>query len=283
MATFTNQATLGYNGITINSNTVTGNLVEVLAVTKTAVGTTYSPNETVTYIISITNTGTVPFTNVTVTDDLGEYTFGSGSLIPLDYVDGSAVYYQNGVLQPAPTVTLTQPLTITGITVPAGGNAIIVYETQTNSFAPLAEGSTITNDATVTATGITTPLTDDETITIESEPILSITKTLNPINVTENSELTYTFTIQNTGNTEAIATDNIVITDTFNPILTGITVKVNDVVLPAANYTYNETTGEFATVAGAITVPSATFSQDPVTGAWITTPGVTTITVTGTV
>ncbi|MBQ2923859.1 MAG: DUF11 domain-containing protein [Tyzzerella sp.] len=283
MATFTNQATLAYNGITVNSNTVTGNLVEVLAVTKTAVGNEYSANDTVTYIVSITNSGTAPFTGVTVTDNLGAYSFDTTTLTPLDYVADSAVYYQNGILQPAPTVTSVNPLTFTGITVPAGGNAIIVYETRTNEFAPLPALSTITNVASVTAAGITTPLTDTETVTVIDEPVLSITKALNPVNVTENSELTYTFTIQNTGNSPAVATDNLVITDTFDPILAGIVVTVDGVTLPAASYTYNEATGEFATVPGAITVPAATFTQDPVTGNWITTPGVTTVTVTGTV
>ncbi|MBQ6902207.1 MAG: DUF11 domain-containing protein [Oscillospiraceae bacterium] len=283
MATFTNQATLAYNGITVNSNTVTGNLVEVLAVTKTAVGNEYSANDTVTYIVSITNSGTAPFTGVTVTDNLGAYSFDTTTLTPLDYVADSAVYYQNGILQPAPTVTSVNPLTFTGITVPAGGNAIIVYETRTNEFAPLPALSTITNVASVTAAGITTPLTDTETVTVIDEPVLSITKALNPVNVTENSELTYTFTIQNTGNSSAVATDNLVITDTFDPILAGIVVTVDGVTLPAESYTYNEATGEFATVPGAITVPAATFTQDPVTGNWITTPGVTTVTVTGTV
>ena len=283
MATFTNQATLAYNGITVNSNTVTGNLVEVLAVTKTAVGNEYSANDTVTYIVSITNSGTAPFTGVTVTDNLGAYSFDTTTLTPLDYVADSAVYYQNGILQPAPTVTSVNPLTFTGITVPAGGNAIIVYETRTNEFAPLPALSTITNVASVTAAGITTPLTDTETVTVIDEPVLSITKALNPVNVTENSELTYTFTIQNTGNSPAVATDNLVITDTFDPILAGIVVTVDGVTLPAESYTYNEATGEFATVPGAITVPAATFTQDPVTGNWITTPGVTTVTVTGTV
>ncbi|MBQ4544973.1 MAG: DUF11 domain-containing protein [Oscillospiraceae bacterium] len=283
MATFTNQATLAYNGITVNSNTVTGNLVEVLAVTKTAVGNEYSANDTVTYIVSITNSGTAPFTGVTVTDNLGAYSFDTTTLTPLDYVADSAVYYQNGILQPSPTVTSVNPLTFTGITVPAGGNAIIVYETRTNEFAPLPALSTITNVASVTAAGITTPLTDTETVTVIDEPVLSITKALNPVNVTENSELTYTFTIQNTGNSPAVATDNLVITDTFDPILTGIVVTVDGVTLPAESYTYNEATGEFATVPGAITVPAATFTQDPVTGNWITTPGVTTVTVTGTV
>lgn len=37
MASFTNFATLSYNGGTTNSNTVTGELLEALTVTKTAV------------------------------------------------------------------------------------------------------------------------------------------------------------------------------------------------------------------------------------------------------
>ena len=283
MAEFTNQATLSYNGNTVNSNIVTGNIVEVLSVTKTAVTDSYSSNEDVTYVISITNTGPTAITGMTVTDNLGESTFGEGTLTPLDYVDGSVLYYQNGVLQTSPTVSDTQPLTFTGITVPAGGNAILIYEALPNSFAPLSPGSTVVNEVSVTGGGITAPVTAEETIFVTNEPDLSITKSLSPVNVTENSELTYTFTIQNTGNREALATDNIVITDTFNPILSDITVTVNGAVLPAASYSYNETTGEFNTIPGVITVPAATFTQDPVTGNWLITPGVTTVTVTGTV
>lgn len=283
MAVFTNQATLSYNGTSVNSNIVTGNIVEVLAVTKTAVRDTYSAGSDVTYIVSITNSGTAPFTGITVTDNLGAYDFAGSSLTPLDYVEDSVAYFQNGVPQPAPTVSATSPLTITGITVPAGGNAMLIYESTANEFAPLPSQSTIVNEVTVTATGLSTPVTAEETITVTDAPVLSITKGLSPVNVTENGELTYTFTIQNTGNTPAAATDNIVITDTFNPILSDITVTVNGATLPPASYTYNEATGEFATATGAITVPEATYAQDPDTGVWTITPGVTTVTVTGTV
>lgn len=283
MAIFTNSATLSYNGNTVNSNTVTGNIIDVLAVTKTAVGGTYSANDTVTYIVSITNSGTVPFTGVTVADNLGQYTFGTTTLIPLDYTDGSVVYYQNGILQTAPTVTSDNPLTFSGITVPANGNVTLVYETTANSFAPLNETSTIVNEVTVNATGLNNPITAEETVTVLAEPLLSITKALNPTNVTENSEITYTFTLQNTGNTEASATDNVVITDTFDPALSAITVAVNGVTILPADYTYNETTGEFSTLPGVITVPPATYSQDPDTGIITITPGVTTVTVTGTI
>ncbi len=283
MATFTNQATLSYNGNTVNSNIVTGNIVEVLSATKTAVSASYNTSDDITYIISLSNAGSTPFTGITVTDNLGEFPFGTGTLVPLDYVEGSALYYQDGILQPTPTVSDTNPLTFTAITIPANGNAMIIYEAKPNSFAPLGAGSTITNQVTVSGGSLSTPLVVSETVPVTDEAVLSITKALSPSDVTENSQLTYTFTIQNTGNTVAVATDNLVITDTFNPILSDIIVTLNGATLPSTAYTYNETTGVFSTVPGAITVPAATYTQNPVTGEFVITPGVTTITVTGTV
>ena len=101
--------------------------------------------------------------------------------------------------------------------------------------------------------------------------------------VTENGQLTYTFVIENTGNTPAVATDNIVVTDTFDPILDPITVNFNGSAWVAGvNYNYNTTTGVFSTVAGEITVPAATYTQNP-DGTWMISPGVSTLTVTGTV
>ena len=283
MAIFTNQATLSYNGNTVNSNTVTGNIIEVLVVTKTSLTDTYTQGDSVTYVVSLTNSGTTALTGITVTDNLGEYTFGETTLTPLDYKEGSLVYYINGVLQTTPVITGTSPLTVTDISIPAGGNAILVYEASANSFAPLNAGSTVTNVVSATYPGISTPVTADETVTVTDEPVLGITKALNPVIVTENSALTYTFTISNTGNSPADAADNVVITDTFNPALSDITVTLNGVVLPATAYTYDETTGVFTTTNGAITVPAATFTQDAVTGEIIATPGVPSLTVTGTI
>ena len=186
-------------------------------------------------------------------------------------------------MQTTPTVTAGPPLSITGINVPAGGNAIIAYETQTNAFAPLQSESTITNIVTAEGGGITS-ITAEETVGVVAAPILAITKSVSPVPVTENGTLTYTFQIQNSGNTAADAAAGIVITDTFTPRLSNLTATLNGTALVLnTDYTYDETTGEFATVAGRITVPAATFITNPATGTISTDPGVTTLTISGTI
>ena len=283
MPTFFNQATLSFNDTIINSNITTGELVEVLSITKTAIAGTYGANDVVTYVVSIVNTGTTAFTGLTLTDDLGAYTLGTQTLTPLTLVQDSVRYYQGGVLQPTPTVTAGPPLTVTPVIVPAGSNATIVYSARVNQFAPLAAGGTIDNTVTVTGGGIA-PLTATETVTAVQAPELTISKSICPAVVTENGRITYTFVIQNSGNTEVVATDDAIVRDVFNPILSDLTVTYNGAPwAETVNYTYDETTGTFATLPGQITVPAATFTQDPVTGIYTIQPGVSVITVTGTV
>lgn len=284
MAVFFNQATLTYNDNTTNSNIVTGEIIEVLSATKTAVQDEYSANDTVTYLINIVNSGTTPISSVTVSDDLGAYEFDTQTLTPLTYEEGSVRYFVNGVLQAAPTVTAGPPLVITGLSIPAGGNALVVYQVRPNEFAPADTDSTITNTATITGATISTPITVSSTISAENEAELTISKAISPSTVVENGQITYTFVIQNTGNTPAVATDNVTVTDTFNPILSDITVTFNSTTwTEGTNYTYNEATGEFVTIPGQITVPAATYTQDPETGVITVIPGTATLTVTGTV
>ena len=147
MASFTNFATLSYNGGTTNSNTVTGELLETLTVTKTAVVKNYAANDKITYIISIVNSGAQPVTNLTVTDNLGAYEFNSGTVYPLAYVPNSVRYYVNGVLQTAPTATPEPPLVITVPNVPANGSIMLVYEAEVTAYAPLGTDGSITNTA----------------------------------------------------------------------------------------------------------------------------------------
>ena len=278
MAIFTNQATLVYNGGSANSNIAVGEILEVLSADKTAVEGSYAPGELVTYVITIRNTGTAAFTGLTVTDDLG-----GGVYAPLTYEAGTVLYFANGVLQAAPTVTAGPPLVFTGITVPGNGDAVLVYQARANGYAaPQIEG-TITNTVTITGGGLTAPVTATETVNAAIGPDLSITKTITPAQVADNGRVTYTFLIQNSGNRPITADDVATVTDTFDPILTDLAVTFNGTALTeGTGYTYNAAMGQFATVPGVITVPAATYTQDA-TGAYTTTPGIATLTVTGTI
>lgn len=283
MPAFYNQATLTYNGTSTQSNTTVGELVATLTITKNNVNQTYTPGERITYVVNLVNSGATAMTGITLTDDLGAYTFGADTRTPLTYVPNTLLYYVNGVLQTTPTVTAGPPLTVTGLAVPAGGNIAVVYQADVNEYATPTAGATVTNTATVTGTGITTPLTATSTTTVNDAPRLTVTKSLSPTTVAEKGQLTYTFTIQNYGNTETLATDTTTLTDTFNPILNPITVTYNGAAWAASNYTYDTATGVFTTTAGAITVPAATATQNEATGTWTVTPGTTILTVSGTV
>lgn len=281
--TFTNQATLSYNGNTVQSNIAVGVIEGVLSVSKSALADEYRVGDTLTYVVSIVNNGETATTDLTITDDLGTYIFNTGTVQPLTYVDGSVQYYQDGKLQPDPAVSTANGLIISGVAVPADGNAAIIYSATVNEFAPLDTDAAIENTVTVTGTGIC-DVTAVETVEAVETALLSVIKSVTPIPVMENSELTYTFQLQNTGNTEVTAADNAVITDTFDPLLSDISVTLDGAALTAdTDYTYNETTGVFETLPGAITIPAATFTQDAATGAWTVTPGSATLVVTGTV
>jgi uncharacterized repeat protein (TIGR01451 family) len=252
--------------------------------TKTAVEGTYTPGQTVTYVVTLRNTGTAALTGLTVTDDLGGYNFGGTTVYPLTYEAGTIAQFTNGVPQAAPAVVAGPPMVISGITVPAGGDVVLVYQAQANEYADPAVGGTIDNTVTVTGDGLSAPVTATETVTAETQPVLTISKSITPAQVVDNDRVTYTFVIQNTGNQAVVATDNAAITDTFDPILTALVVTFDGVAwTQGVQYNYDETTGLFTTVPGQILVPAATYVQDPVTGAYTATPGIATLVVTGTI
>ncbi len=285
MAIITNQAQLSYNNTVVNSNVAVGEVVDAVSMTKTAVVDDYSRGDDVTYMISIVNAETTELAGVTVTDDLGGYTFDAGTVYPLDYVPNSVRMFVNGVLQQTTlTVNAGPPLSFGGITVPAGGNVMLVYEATVNRFAPPAEGATIVNTASMTTPARADAVTASETVTAESEPELTISKSMEPTTIPINGTVTYTFLIQNTGNSEAGEEDNVAVSDTFLPVLNNLSVSLDDAPLTeGTQYAYDTATGVFRTVDGVVTVPAATYTQDPTTGAYVTTPGVTRLVVSGTI
>ena len=188
MASFTNRATISWGDTIRDSNVVTGELLEVLSMTKNASRPTYLPGDTVTYIISIRNSGTLPFTGLTFTDDLGAYTIGDPAItvVPLTYIDSSAQLYINGILQTPPTPSSTDPLVFENLTVPADSSVMLVYEAAVNAFAPADIESTILNTASLTGGGLSSAVTDTAQIAAASEASLTITKSLCPETVAEN-------------------------------------------------------------------------------------------------
>ena len=284
MPVFTNKATLSFQGGSIESNTVTGSIVQTLTVQKNALIDRYVEGSTLTYVISLVNAGATPLEGLSIADDLGAYSSASGALLyPLDYVDGSLAYYVDGVLQADPTVTTTQPLGIEGIRVPGGGDTILIYQTTVNAFASPAEDGTVVNTATVFGGSLAEPITASETVSSIDNPLLSITKSLSPTEIVGDGALTYTFLLENRGNTPAVATDDLVVSDLFDPILTITAVTLNGTPLvEGTDYNYDPATGSFATVPGVITLPAATAVQNP-DGSYTVTPGSATLTVSGSI
>ncbi|MCQ5137643.1 hypothetical protein NE628_15790, partial [Coprococcus eutactus] len=67
---------------------------------------------------------------------------------------GSVRYYTNLTLSTPPAVTAGPPLAITGISVPAVGNATIIYEASTNYFTPRGNEVSVVNTVTITGGGL---------------------------------------------------------------------------------------------------------------------------------
>lgn len=282
MAQFTNQARLSYNDTVVNSNIAVGEIRDLLSASKDALAGTYRAGDRVTYVISIVNTGSTAQSGVTVTDNLGAYTFGTATLYPLTYAENSVRVYAGGVQQAAPAVTAGPPLVISNLTVPAASSLLLIYEAVVNGTAPLGAEDSIVNTATVSGAGLVTPITVSETVNAAVGPDLTITKSIEPVPVNASGTVTYTFVIRNYGNAPATAADNAAVTDTFDPALSNLAVTFDGAAWTApANYTY--TGNVFATNPGGITVPAATYTRDAATGVWSVTPGTATLRVTGTI
>ncbi|MBQ8739321.1 MAG: hypothetical protein IJZ04_07470 [Clostridia bacterium] len=281
MAQFTNQAQLSYGNVVTNSNIAVGEISQALSITKTAILPDYSTGDSVSYVISIINSSPSAINGLTLLDNLGAYEFGGTSVVPLTYVDGSVKLFLDGVLASPPTVSVGTGVIFSGINIGAGQNAILAYEADVNSFAPADAGGEVVNTATLSGGGIT-PISASETISARIAPNVSITKSISPVPVAPNGEVTYTFVISNSGNSELAEIDGAVIRDIFNPILTNVSVSFNGVSWQeGVNYTYNETSGEFETVAGQVTVGAGQYVQDPTTGEWVLTEATSTLVITG--
>jgi uncharacterized repeat protein (TIGR01451 family) len=153
----------------------------------------YNPGDRITYTFTVRNTGNVPLTNIIITDNDNRVTV-SGS--PISSLAPGAVN----------STSVTGIYTLTQDDINAG------------SFS---------NTATVTATTPSGGSVDDEDDDVQSfsaSPDITIIKTGTyvdnaPSGYNAGDEITYTFTVQNTGN--VILTDVTVTDNTANVVLTG--------------------------------------------------------------
>ncbi len=284
MAIITNQANLTYTygatTATVASNLAATEWTAPLSAEKRTLEEAYREGDVLTYMISLRNTGEAAITDLMIVDNLGAYTPAGAAapVLPLTFA-GTATLYIDGAF----SGTLTAEPTEDGVQftipeIPAGADALLLYQAAVNGFAPLAPDSEIVNTATV---GETDPLTVSATVPVASYADVSIEKEMSPNPITDGGTLSVTFTIKNRGNAEATGLN---LTDAFPLALSDVAITVNGA--PVTDFTFEEnllTLPSAGSVTTSLSVPAATFSQDETTGAVTVTPGVLTIALTGTV
>ena len=280
----TNQASVAYryNNRTASavSNIATAVLNEPLSVEKVSLESVYRAGDDITYVVTVTNSGTSALTGISVTDDLGTYTIGGGTATPLTYV-GPAIYFVDGVYAGNLTPTVgADGISFAIATLGTDSTVQIIYKAVANDTAPLVQGSQITNTVTTTAVGSNAPVSDNNVITVDNYADVTITKAMTPTGVVDGDALTYTFVVSNFGNAEAT---EIVLTDAFDPAPENITVQLNGTVVPATDYTYENgvLTLPISPASTVLTLPPATITQDTTTGVVSIEPSTLTVTVTG--
>lgn len=211
--TIMNAATVKYTysgasgQITETSNTanITLKNENSLTISKTSQTTSFAPGSSITYIITIENTGTSYFSGVRITDNLS----GSGYLY---YVSKSALLYYNQQYL-APEIASTSPLVFTLPPLSAGQKMILNYTCKIPTSIP-SSVSKITNS--VEGIGYTYNSTaksySSYTITRSTTANISITKETSTPSVALNELFNYKITLKNNGSLDASVnsvTDNL--------------------------------------------------------------------------
>ena len=288
MPTIENFATVNYtsNGVAATkvSNLAETQLESSVLFSKNVLGSTYSDGDVVTYIMTITNASTSAVPNISIFDNLGQFTEGASELTPLNYL-GPAVLLINGQDVSAQLTVTEQPqggITFSFPSLASGATANIVYRTVVNEYAPLAQGSTIINTADLTSDSACADTSASATVTAAVAADVSVFKQMCPNPVICGETLTYTIRIYNYGN---IAAENVQLVDAFDPAPANITVAEGGVILSPEIYTYagNVLTVPTSVTENPIIVPAATFTRDETTGVVSVTPGVVEFVVTGTI
>ena len=237
-------------------------LVPALTITKTANTTAAVPGATVTYTITVADTGQTPYTGAIVTDSL-------------DGVLGDAAY-NNDAAATSGTVSYASPdLTWTGDLTP-GDTVTITYTVTVHN--PDTGGKLMVNFVTSTDPGSTCPFDSPNpgcAVTIPVlTPALTIVKTASTASATPGQQVTYTITVTDTGQTPytgAVVTDDLtgLLDDAAYGADAAATRGAVSYASPVLTWTGNLTPGQAATITYTVTV------DNPETGDNILTNTVT--------
>src|SRR5437899_3161537 len=155
------------------------------------------PSETLTYTLTVTNTGTTAATSVVISDPIpAGSTYLPGSLTSSDRTDivieGSPLQVQAGTLAAS------------------GGSVTVTFKLQIGAGA--TNGQVISNQATITAAGPITVLSDDPgtgasndptSITVVNPLSITLTKTRSVATAGPGQTITYTLSYSNAGTVSA--------------------------------------------------------------------------------
>ncbi|MCM5663079.1 DUF7507 domain-containing protein [Galbibacter mesophilus] len=213
-------------------------LVKLAAVSDEDNSNTNNAGDIVTFTFTLENTGNVTVSNLLISDDLTDAEGNTLSLsTPISFVSATG----NGTatsLAPLEIATYTATYTLTQADVDAGGIS------NTATASGITEQGTNVSD--VSDDGVAGNGDDNPTeILITEDPSLTLIKTAGNVvdldssgDDTAGDRITYTFSIENTGN---VTIDGLVLTDNFLPASTNLTlpdtsIAPGEIINFSANY-----------------------------------------------
>lgn len=272
-------ATYGYGrGQSDNttSNVATASLLDQYSIQgeKGTLNTAFRPGDNLTFYVKVTNNGTSPLYNITITDDRG------GTLAPLTYVAGSAMLSYND------TITSITPITsvplVFNLTAPlnAGESAIIIFIARV-AGSVVESVSEIVNTVTISAnegsaSGTVIQVTPNPTVTVPRDEYAQVvlTKTVSSEEITEGVPFSYTLRLENSGNLPATG---VIITDVLPSgfVISSITSTTGDTVT-----TFDSSDYSLESSSNTLTLPT-NVSKPIDVPAYSDGNGVTTVVITG--
>lgn len=256
------------------SNSVATTLLDEYSMiaAKTALSSNFRPGDNITYAIRLENNGRGDLYNLQITDNLGSTTTSK----PLTF-SNAILYVNNNPTAITPTTNADNSITFQ---VPSpfssGDVAILVYNANVNRELS-SDVSSITNTAAITANGgsatgpaVTVDPDVSATVNVTNYAQLFISKQSDKDTITSGDSLTYTFTINNTGNQQA---NNVVLTDklpenfTINQI--SVTSGGNTTIYQPSEYNLDSATNTLTlpnSSGTAISVPANSSATVQITG-----------------